>query len=165
MVGALLLEFVWFIAYIVGWRWIFLVLIAIAGSIGWATWGPITGRDSIREIVPSLFWSRLSDDAFERPIETLRSTQWQFAAEMIGHRPWFGWGLRNFTPLYKGHMGLWLGHPHNLFLMLLAEIGIPGNSAVLWINRVGDAASQPYVIYSNVSTVFCRQEKSRRDST
>ena len=23
-------------------------------------------------------------------------------------------------------MGLWLGHPHNLFLMLLAEIGIPG---------------------------------------
>ena len=109
-----------------GWRSIFLALAAIGASIGWATWGPIAGRDSLRAIVPALFWSRLSDDAFERPIETLRSTQWQFASEMISHRPWFGWGLRNFTPLYKGHMGLWLGHPHNLFLMLLAEIGIPG---------------------------------------
>ena len=109
-----------------GWRWIFLALAATGASIGWATWGPIAGRDSLRAIVPSVFWSRLSDDAFERPIETLRSTQWQFASEMIAHRPWFGWGLRNFTPLYKGHMGLWLGHPHNLFLMLLAEVGIPG---------------------------------------
>jgi O-antigen ligase len=36
-----------------------------------------------------------------------------------------GWGLRNFTPLYEGKMHLWLGHPHNLLLMLTAETGIP----------------------------------------
>jgi O-antigen ligase len=36
-----------------------------------------------------------------------------------------GWGLRNFTPLYQAKMHLWLGHPHNLLLMLMAETGIP----------------------------------------
>ncbi len=36
-----------------------------------------------------------------------------------------GWGLRNFTPLYEAKMHLWLGHPHNLLLMLTAETGIP----------------------------------------
>jgi O-antigen ligase len=60
----------------------------------------------------------------DRPIETLRQTQWQFAWELVLQRPWLGWGLRNFTILYKEQMEVWLGHPHNLYLMLMAETGI-----------------------------------------
>jgi O-antigen ligase len=55
----------------------------------------------------------------------MRKTQWQFAWNMTQERPWMGWGLRNFTPLYQAKMHLWLGHPHNLLLMLMAETGIP----------------------------------------
>ncbi len=55
----------------------------------------------------------------------MRKTQWQFTETMIQERPWMGWGLRNFTPLYEAKMNLWLGHPHNLLLMLMAETGIP----------------------------------------
>jgi O-antigen ligase len=62
----------------------------------------------------------------ERPLATLRTTQWQFTWDLIQDRPLLGWGLRNFTPLYQEQMGIWLGHPHNLPLMLIAEIGIPG---------------------------------------
>ncbi|MCS6815049.1 MAG: polymerase, partial [Cyanobacteria bacterium] len=39
--------------------------------------------------------------------------------------PFTGWGLRNFTPLYLDHTHTYLGHPHNIFLMFTAEIGIP----------------------------------------
>jgi O-antigen ligase len=45
---------------------------------------------------------------------------------MMLNRPLTGWGLRNFTPLYQAKMNVWLGHPHNIFVMLLGEIGIPG---------------------------------------
>jgi O-antigen ligase len=62
----------------------------------------------------------------DRYVTALRSTQWQVAWEMMLQRPWLGWGLRNFTPVYQIEMNVWMGHPHNLFLMLLAEIGIPG---------------------------------------
>ncbi|HEY9704792.1 MAG TPA: polymerase, partial [Allocoleopsis sp.] len=36
-----------------------------------------------------------------------------------------GWGLRNFSFLYQEKTNIWLGHPHNLFLMLAGEMGIP----------------------------------------
>ncbi len=61
---------------------------------------------------------------YERPVETLRITQWRFCWDLIRERPLFGWGLRNFTPLYEAKMNYWFGHPHNFFLMLSAETGI-----------------------------------------
>ncbi len=45
---------------------------------------------------------------------------------MMLQRPLWGWGLRNFTIIYQQEMNVWMGHPHNLFLMLLAEIGLIG---------------------------------------
>ena len=45
---------------------------------------------------------------------------------MMLQRPLWGWGMRNFTIIYQQKMNVWMGHPHNLFLMLLAEIGIIG---------------------------------------
>jgi O-antigen ligase len=124
-------------ALYLGWRWLVLGIVAAAGTVFWAAWGPPPGRESLRQIVPAFFWARLSDELYERPTATLRSTQWQFAWKMAQERPWLGWGLRNFTPLYKAEMGLWLGHPHNLFLMLFAEVGIPATiffcSLVAWV--------------------------------
>ncbi|MCU0537918.1 MAG: O-antigen ligase family protein [Hydrococcus sp. Prado102] len=114
-------------AFYLGWRWIVLSAVTAASTILYASWGPSPGREWLRQIVPTYFWARLSDEMYpDRPLATLRTTQWQFAWDMTVQRPWTGWGLRNFTPLYKAKWDLWLGHPHNFFLMLLAEIGIPG---------------------------------------
>ena len=112
-------------AIYLGWRWLVVAFFTACASILGASFGPSPTREWLREIVPAYFWARLSDELYpDRPIATLRTTQWQFCWEMTQQRPWMGWGLRNFTPLYKAKMGLWLGHPHNLFLMLMAETGI-----------------------------------------
>jgi O-antigen ligase len=114
-------------ALYLGWRWLVLGIVAAASPVIWASWGPSPGREWLREIVPIYFWGRLSDELYpHRPLASLRVSQWQFAWQMTIEHPWLGWGLRNFTPLYQEKTGLFLGHPHNLFLMLLAEIGIPG---------------------------------------
>ncbi|NER37560.1 MAG: O-antigen ligase family protein [Oscillatoria sp. SIO1A7] len=109
-----------------GWRWLVALVASGAGAILWSAFGPEPPRQWLRAIVPAYFWLRLSDELYpNRPVETLRATQWQFAWQMAMERPWTGWGLRNFTPVYEAQMQLWLGHPHNLFLMLAAETGIP----------------------------------------
>jgi O-antigen ligase len=110
-----------------GWRWIVLAVTTAAGTVLWASFGPEFGRQWLRStIVPPFFWARLNDQLYpNRPLALMRKTQWQFAWNMTQERPWLGWGLRNFTPLYEAKMHLWLGHPHNLLLMLMAETGIP----------------------------------------
>jgi O-antigen ligase len=123
------------------------VLFGLAGSVAWAAFGPI-GRQWLQQIIPAFFWARLNDQMFpDRPVSDLRVTQWEFAWSMTLERPWTGWGLRNFTPVYQAQMHSWLGHPHNFFLMLSAETGIPltlGLMATvgwilaqgwLWLNR------------------------------
>ncbi|HEY9606733.1 MAG TPA: O-antigen ligase family protein [Allocoleopsis sp.] len=113
-------------ALYLGWRWIVLAVTAAASTILWASFGPEFGRPWVRRLVPAFFWARLSDQMYpNRPVATLRTTLWQFAWNMTLERPWIGWGLRNFTPLYEAKMHLWRGHPHSLLLMLLAETGIP----------------------------------------
>ena len=114
-------------ALYLGWRWIVLGVMAAVGTVLWASFGPEFGRQWLRStLVPSFFWARLTDQLHpNRPIALMRKTQWQFTETMIQERPWMGWGLRNFTPLYEAKMNLWLGHPHNLLLMLMAETGIP----------------------------------------
>ncbi len=129
-------------ALYLGYRWLVLGIIALASMIAGASWGPSTIRESLRSVVPAYFWARLSDELYpNRSLGSLRTTQWQFAWEMMLQHPLFGWGLRNFTPLYGAKMGEWLGHPHNFFLMLLAEIGIPGTillcSLVGWVMLQG----------------------------
>ncbi|MBF2074478.1 MAG: O-antigen ligase family protein [Synechococcales cyanobacterium C42_A2020_086] len=53
---------------------------------------------------------------------------WRFAGELIQQRPWLGWGLGNFKLLYPP--GLipdyeYIAHPHNVWLLLAAEAGLP----------------------------------------
>jgi O-antigen ligase len=44
---------------------------------------------------------------------------------LAAQRPFTGWGFGNFTGLYQAATQNWLGHPHNLVLMLAAESGWP----------------------------------------
>ena len=126
-----------FMAYAVylGWRWLVWLVTGAATAILWASFLPTLGGTQLRRVVPTFIWMRLSDRLYERPIETLRLTQWQFCWDLIKQRPIFGWGLRNFTPLYEAKMNVWFGHPHNLWLMLGAETGIA--AALLFVVIVG----------------------------
>ena len=110
-------------AFYLGWRWLVWGVVGMAIAILWASFVPTMGGTQLRRIVPSFIWTRLSDQLHDRPVETLRITQWQFCWDLIKDRPIFGWGLRNFSPLYEAKYSLWLGHPHSLFLMFNAEAG------------------------------------------
>lgn len=121
-----------------GWHWLVAGVAALAGSVLWAAFGPPPLQQWLRAVVPTFFWARLTDQMYpDRPSQLLRTTQWQFAWSLTQQRPWTGWGLRNFTPLYLQQMHIWLGHPHSLLLMLSAETGIPGAvffcGWVIWI--------------------------------
>lgn len=111
-------------AFYLGWRWLVWGVTGAASVILWASFAPNWGGTQLRTIVPTFFWERLSDTIYDRPVETLRITQWQFCWELIQQRPWFGWGLRNFSILYQAAKNYWFGHPHSLFLMLAAETGL-----------------------------------------
>lgn len=141
-----------FMAYAVymGWRWLVWGVTGAATAILWASFVPHLGGIQLRQVVPAFFWARLADQNYERPMETLRITQWKFCWDLIKERPLFGWGLRNFTPLYEAKMNVWFGHPHNLFLMLLAEVGIIG--ALLFIVIVGSIMAQAVQLLINWSS-------------
>lgn len=108
-----------------GWRRVVGVVTTIAGVVLAAAFAPPPLANGLRAIVPAFFWARLNDQMFrDRPYAQLRSTQWNFAWSLTEQRPLTGWGLRNFTQLYEAKMQYWVGHPHNLFLMMSAETGI-----------------------------------------
>ncbi|PPT05557.1 Lipid A core O-antigen ligase related [Geitlerinema sp. FC II] len=150
-------AFLCFVAYAVylGWRWILLGLGAIAASVLGAAFLPDgSGGGRLRTLVPPYFWLRLSDKLHpDRPVELMRVTQWRFAWELAGDRPFFGWGLRNFTALYESQMGLWLGHPHNLLLMLLAETGFPATFVL--------CAMVGWVLFRGVRTLSALESRDR----
>lgn len=119
-----------------GWRWLVATVTAAVTGVYWSAFGPDPVRQWLRGIVPAYFWMRMTDQLFpDRPVATLRTTQWQFAWQMTRDRPLTGWGLRTFTELYEAQTQVWMGHPHNLFLMLSAETGIP--AALMLCGLVG----------------------------
>jgi len=112
-------------ALYLSWYWLVWAISAIIAIISGASFGSFKGQEGLRKIVPQLVWERINDQSYpDRPIETLRVSQWQFSWQKIQERPLHGWGLRNFTPMYLEETTLWLGHPHNLFIMLGLEIGL-----------------------------------------
>ncbi|MCF4969336.1 O-antigen ligase family protein [Nostoc sp. CMAA1605] len=109
-----------------GWRLLVGAVTGIVASVLLAAFAPAPVAQLFRRIVPAFFWARLNDELYpDRPVALMRKTQWQFAWSLTQQHPWTGWGLRNFSALYKAHMNIDLGHPHNLFLMLSAETGLP----------------------------------------
>ena len=144
--GVAIVAFLTF-AFYLGWCWLVWLVSTAVAAIVWASFGVNPGRDWLRKIVPVYFWGRLSDQFYPvRDVGTLRSTQWQFTLQMTQDRPWLGWGLRNFTPIYEQQMNEWLGHPHNLYLMLMAETGIP--ATVMLLGIVGWISSQAVLLLS-----------------
>jgi len=137
-------------AVYLGWGWLVAAVAGIGGIVLSAAYAPSPINQLLRKIVPVFFWARLTDRNFpDRPLPYLRTTQWNFALWMTQQRPWTGWGLRNFTPLYVAkystpEMQIWLGHPHSLFLMLTAEIGIP--IAMLFFSLVGWVIAQSILL-------------------
>jgi O-antigen ligase len=118
-------------AFYQGWRLLVGGVASLVTSVLLAAFAPSPIAQFFRKVVPAFFWARLNDDMYpDRPVALMRKTQWQFAWSLTQQRPWTGWGLRNFTDLYKAQMNIDLGHPHNLFLMLSAETGLP--SALLF---------------------------------
>ncbi|MEP0859309.1 O-antigen ligase family protein [Trichocoleus sp. DQ-U1] len=145
-------------AFYQGWRWLIAGVGAIATSILWAAFGPSPVREWLRTIVPYYFWARLTDQMYpDRPVALLRTTQWQFAWSMTQQRPWTGWGLRNFTPLYETQMKVWLGHPHSLLLMLTAETGIP--ATIFFCGLVGWVMVQAVLLLRETQLIASLQNK------
>ncbi len=113
-------------AFYQGWRILVAGVATVAATVLLAAFAPSPVALIFRKVVPAFFWARLNDQLYpDRPVALLRKTQWQFAWSLTQQRPWTGWGLRNFSHLYEAQMHVWLGHPHNLFLMLSSETGLP----------------------------------------
>jgi O-antigen ligase len=109
-----------------GWHILVASVSGITSGVLLAAFAPEPIAQLFRKVVPAFFWARLNDQLYpDRPVELLRTTQWQFAWSLAQQRPWTGWGIRNFTALYRAQMHVRLNHPHNLFLMLAAETGLP----------------------------------------
>ncbi len=131
------------LAFVIYLRWYEILAVIGMGvaAITGAAFAPSPIKGWLRQVVPRYFWARLNDQQYgDRAVETLRITQWEFSWNLTQQRPIFGWGLRNFSPLYQAQTETWLGHPHNLPLMLSAEIGIPG--ALLFVGLIGSAIAR-----------------------
>ncbi|MEG4251453.1 O-antigen ligase family protein [Microcoleus sp. Pol10D4] len=135
-------------AFYAGYKKLLAAVFSVASTVILSAFGPEPLRQFLRRIVPAFFWARLTDEMFpNRPTATLRTTQWEFAWSMTQQRPWTGWGLRNFTPLYQAQMQEWLGHPHSLILMLTAETGIP--ATLLLFGLVGWVLARAVLLLAN----------------
>lgn len=100
------------------WKTVLAALGGLVAMVGGAAVGGIGGR--------SLDLATWADDP--------RTKLWGAAVQMIGDRPWLGWGLGNYKLVYPNYltpdlMALsdfqGISHAHNLWLTLAAEAGIP----------------------------------------
>lgn len=94
---------------------------------------PLVLQQPARVLVPDGIWSRLSDSRYgaERALASTRLSQWGVALQLIGQRPWLGWGAAAFSVLYPLRTGKWHGHAHNLPLELAVSHGLPVALAVI----------------------------------
>ena len=143
-------------AIYLSWYWFVSLITAIVTIIFGASFGNFRGQSWLQKIVPEFIWGRLSDKMYpDRPVETLRLSQWQFCWSKIKENPVMGWGLRNFTPLYLEQTNFWFGHPHNLFIMLSLEIGIVATGLFCFI--VGYILIQAILCLSSKNPVTLTQ--------
>ncbi len=111
------------------WLWLLplltllVVLVALASVQG----VPELVQEPLRQLVPEAIWGRLSDleHSGDRVQASTRLAQWGVALELIGERPWLGWGAAAFSLIYPLRTGQWHGHPHNLPIDLAVSHGLP----------------------------------------
>jgi O-antigen ligase len=69
-----------------------------------------------------------------------RQAHWQAALNMLSDQPWTGVGFSNYQVVYdQYHLMNWpmaLGHAHNIYLNVAAELGLTGLAAylILWLS-------------------------------
>lgn len=82
-----------------------------------------------------------------------RMAHWQAAYEMWLSRPWFGMGIGQYAVAYPDfQIATWkdpLGHAHNYYLNVLAEVGTPGLAVFLamvlsWLALAGRRVHQAH---------------------
>jgi O-antigen ligase len=110
-------------------------LVGTIGGVYWSAFGPNPVQSWLRLIVPKPIWSRFSGEMFQTQTAELRTEIWKVAIRLTQERPLTGWGLQSFGKIYEAQTGLWLGHPHNLVLMLTVSVGIP--IALFFISIIG----------------------------
>ena len=145
------------IAYAIyqGWYKTIAALTAFATSVLMAARAPLPISQWFRSIIPQFFWIRLHNQVYSGvPEVTHRKSQWELAWSLTVQRPWTGWGLRNFSLIFEAQTNYWMGHPHNLFLMLSAETGLPATILFFgllgWLFVAGVRLMQnPKFVYSN----------------
>ncbi|GBC85430.1 hypothetical protein HRbin11_01879 [bacterium HR11] len=80
---------------------------------------------------------RPRDDMPRRPPSVPRSDLWRAALRMAAERPLLGVGPDNFRRLYGRYLGMaeWdeRVHANSLYLELLADLGLVGTAAFLWV--------------------------------
>ena len=122
-------------AVLMGYRWVMGLVTSLVVAVLEAAYAPPPLNGWFRTVVPRQVWARVNDELFlGRPVETLRLAQWKFAVSIMQQKPLTGWGLRNFSMLYEAATNYYIGHPHNLMLMLACEMGIPA-TAVFFTDR------------------------------
>ncbi len=111
------------------WSWLLPLLVVGLAVVAAATLPGVPEglRHPARELVPEAIWGRLSDLRYSghRPLAITRLAQWGTALELIGERPWLGWGAAAFSQIYPIRTGHWHGHPHNLPIDLALSHGLP----------------------------------------
>jgi O-antigen ligase len=116
------------VAMIIYQKW-YLILATIAlliSLIFGAAYAPDPAKTGLRQVVPSYFWARITDEMYpNRPTADTRESIFQFAGQLIAEKPWSGWGLQTFGNLYRARTGLYINHPHNLLLSLSYGLGVP----------------------------------------
>lgn len=120
-------------------RWWFPLgmLAGLGGAVLWAAFLPQWGGAGLRAVVPFHLWGRLAGEMYVLPDALSRTAIWRFALDVIGDRPWLGWGNRSFEFLYEPATGHWVAHPHNLFLLWGVEWGIPiALLTTLWVGWI-----------------------------
>ncbi len=108
------------------WYLILGIISLLMSLIFGAAYAPDPAKTGLRQIVPSYFWARINDEMYpNRPTADTRESIFQFAGQLIGEKPWSGWGLQTFGNLYRAKTGLYINHPHNLLLSLSYGLGVP----------------------------------------
>lgn len=107
-----------------GYYWVSAVTSTAIAIVAGAAYVPPPWNSVLRGISPEFILCRMNADQDLPPI-VRRPGIFKFTIDMIRQRPFTGWGLRNFTPVFEAATTYHVGHPHNLFLMLAAETGIP----------------------------------------
>jgi O-antigen ligase len=105
----------------------------------------VTGRITLGGVLARLGWRPLTDSALGAQVtnanfSTLeRLAHWAAAVRMVAAHPLLGVGIGNYPIVYAHyavpHWPLALGHAHNLYLNMAAELGVGG--AVLFLFFVG----------------------------